>query len=291
VVAAVRRTRAGDSVPGELPGVAWWLTLVLFGLAVISSVGGAFFEHSLYAADRPYWTAQVFAQDAAILGLIAPLLLGSAIRARRGSRRATLVWLGTCVFLLYVYACYGFLMHLGPLFLVHCAAFGAAFYAVATGLLALDGAAVRAWYPARARLAPTIAYLACVGGAMTAFWLITGISASVTATLPDYAVQSGFATSPFHVLDLGIFFPGLVVAAALLRRRSAFGFLLAPVLVVYSTVMTSCLIEQALVLQARGFDGGLEFAPVFAAVFGFGIVVVAHLLRQIPDRPANSVQS
>ena len=252
----------------------FWLTLVFCAAAVVSSLGGVFFERTLYSADTPYWTAQVWGQDLVTLVLLLPVLAASAVGLRRGYAAAMPVWFGLALFLFYVYACYGFTLHFNRMFAVHCAAFGMTVYMLVLAMRGADAEGARDWFGVRTPVWPAVAYLGVVGVAMTAFWLVQLIPATLAARLPDYAVLDGYSTSPIHLLDLGIFFPGFIATAVLLSRRAVIAYVLAPALIVYSVVMTFCLIEQAAVLSSRGFDGGLEFTPVFGGVLAAGLAVL-----------------
>jgi hypothetical protein len=263
---------------------AQWLTGALAALATVSSVGGVFFERRLYARDLPYLTAQVWTQDLAILVLLVPVLLVSYLRVRRGCVPATAAWLGTVVFLTYVYAFYGMTLHFSRMFLVHCLALGAAVHLLAVALLSIDVGRVRDWFGSRTARTPAIAFLTLVPVVFAAVWLVDVIPSEIHDTLPEYAVTNGFISSPVHLLDLGIFFPGLLIAGLLLRRRHPLGFLLAPALLVFAVVMTSCLVEQSLVLTRRGFDEDLALTAAFGAVTAVGATILVRLLRHPRSR-------
>lgn len=256
-----------------------WLTGALAALATVSSIAGVLAERDLYARDLPYLTTQVWTQDLATLVLLVPTLLISFRRAQQGSVPATAVWLGTVVFLTYVYAFYGMTLHFSRLFLVHCLALGTAVYLLAVALPSIDLPRVRNWYGHRARRAPAVAFLTLVPVAFATVWLIDVIPSAIHNTVPAYAVTNGFISSPVHLLDLGIFFPGLFVAGLLLRRQHPLGFLLAPTMLVFAVIMTSCLVEQSLVLTLRDFDEDIVLAAAFGVVTAVGAAVLTGLLR------------
>jgi hypothetical protein len=285
-VVTISRPSATLFVSSEAAAAILRLTFALMAVIAISSLGGVFLERTLYWRDLPYWTTQVFTQDLANLVVVLPLLGLSAVGVRRGSPAAFVVWLGLILFLVYVYACYGFALRFNRMFLVHCLAFGLCVYALTVALRSVDADYVRRRFSGRHTRAAAW-FLVGTGFAMCLFWLAVAIPAVAADTLPDYAIENGYVTSPIHMLDLGIFFPGLIVAGLLLRSGRPYGFVAGPALLVFSVVMTSCLIEQAVALQARGLGSGLEYTIVFGVVFVGSLLALAGSLGRStePETP------
>src|SRR5690242_4418304 len=80
--------------------IAYLLTAIIIPLAFIASLGGLFIS-GLYR-DTPQIVPTMQGQDAVTV-LITPILLVSLLAARRGSTRATLIWIGLLGYVFYTY--------------------------------------------------------------------------------------------------------------------------------------------------------------------------------------------
>jgi peptidoglycan/LPS O-acetylase OafA/YrhL len=81
--------------------VAQTLTALIIVLAAVASAGGLFI-HGLYR-DPADFVPVLQGQDLVTL-LAMPILAGALLMAKRGSERATMVWIGLLAYVLYTYA-------------------------------------------------------------------------------------------------------------------------------------------------------------------------------------------
>src|SRR5918995_7327378 len=85
------------------------------------------------------WAREAFrGGDVVTLALVAPVLMASMILARRGSVRATVVWIGALAYAIYNYAYYVFGASFNDAFLIHIAIFSASILALVLAISRLD---------------------------------------------------------------------------------------------------------------------------------------------------------
>jgi hypothetical protein len=174
--------------------------------------------------------------DLVTLVLIVPALVLSQLSTSRGSDRAQLIWVGMLAYLSCNYAYYLFGVPFSDLFLLHAAVFS-------SSLLALGG-----------------------------IWVYASIRFITTGELPagSALVESNAVVQLGLALDLTVLVPAYALAAVLLWRRAATGYVLATVLLIAGTLhqvsyMVALLFQStAAVPGAVAFD---PFEPVIAALY------------------------
>src|SRR4051812_41748888 len=97
--------------------LVWSVAISL--LAMATSVMGLL-DRSVYGEETKNWATQARGQDVGNLLAVVILLL-SAHRYYRGSRRAGLVWLGTLLYVVYAFIVYSMAVHFNALFLAYVA--------------------------------------------------------------------------------------------------------------------------------------------------------------------------
>ena len=230
---------------------------------------------STYARETATWAAQAIAQDWFDLCVAVPCLAVSTALAARGSRRGQIVLAGTLLFAVYTMTIYCFAVHLNALFLLYCAAFGAALYlliSVSVSLLREDSSASLEGAPRRSAGALLIAIALAFG----ALWLAQLVPSARSGISPRELVESGLFTSPIHVLDLSFILPLHVIAGVALWRRRRFAFVLASALLVFDAVMTGA-IAFLTIVQGATSDG----VPVAIAMSALSIGSIALLVMMV----------
>ncbi len=256
-----------------------WLSAILGLLIAASGMIGIVFEKRIYALNNPYYVAQIIGQDMANLLLLVPMLLVSVFFMRGNSRKAFLVWLGIIIYAFYIFAAYGFSLHYNNLFLVYCYAYGLSFYLLVFALVTSNVQSIQNGFPQHTPRVPVIAFLTVMGSLITAVWLSEPIPSTITGALPTVSVLNGHITSPFHLLDLGLFFPGFFVSAFLLYKKQAWGYLLAPAILVFVVIMCAGPVGQVIVLALRGYKFEWDSMATFAPILVIGSLILVRFLR------------
>jgi hypothetical protein len=224
--------RAGAVSPSMR--VAYLLSAIVVVLATVASVLGLVVD-DLYRGDP--WGVEAFRGGDLVTLLVAmPVLAASIVFARRGSARATAVWIGMLGYCVYDFAFYAYQPVFNDVFLPHLAILALSIQALALALAGVDrttvGEALR-----NDRVARWVgALLVAVGAGQGALWIALIVRNAVTgellADLPADGQHLVFA------LDLTLMMPALVVAGVLLFRRRAVGYLLATAASVLGAVYT-----------------------------------------------------
>ena len=232
-----------------------------------------------YARETAAWSVQGVGQDAANLPVAVALVWSAVVLRGRGSLPALCVWLGSLVYFIYAFAIYAFAVHFGRLFPAYIAVLGLAFFAFAGTLAALDldttGVPLRD-HPSRRGASNA---LIVIGVLFALLWLAEDVPNLLKSTVPPSLAETGLLTNPVHVLDLAFVLPGMIVAGVLLRRQRPLGLLLAPVLLVFSTMIGAAILTLFAVSAARGLPVVLPAACFAGVVTASSGVYAWKLLR------------
>lgn len=259
--------------------LAWLVAL----LAFVASLAGLLVD-DIYAGSAA--TAEMFrAYDLVTAVFVVPSLLVSAFSARRGSAVAAVVAAGLETALAYTYAAYLFGTGFNDLFLLHVGAFTACLGALVMSLVSLDVGVFASRFSPRTRVRTAASMLGALALGLGGMWVCLALDNAITGDVPagsrlvetDTVVRLGMA------LDLALLVPLYAVAAALLWRRAAWGYVLAALAVV------SGLVHQVGYLVAMPFQvaadipGSVSFDPgepfVVLAYFAAGVLLVAGIQR------------
>jgi len=268
--------RRGVSTPALRPALqaAYVLSWLIVVLVVTISILGLTVQ-GLYHDGA--WANEAFrGADLITLAIATPLLIGSLVLARRGSARATAVWIGMLGYVLYNYAFAVFGANFNDAFLLHIAVFSCAVYALACGLAALDviGICEQLRTERWARWAG--GFLVIVGVVQGALWVLLIVRNAITGELlADVPVQGQHVV---FALDLSLMMPALVISGVLLFRRRAAGFLLGTAVAVLGAVYTLNGLAAAWFQSRAGVPGTKAFSPDAVALSVAMVVPAAMLL-------------
>ncbi|MGI5175162.1 hypothetical protein ACQEVZ_02375 [Dactylosporangium sp. CA-152071] len=239
-------------------------------------------SYGLLASD-PYRlsvevTAQGRGQDLLTL-LAVPALVWSAARARAGSLRAHLLWLGIVLYLAYSYVTYAFSVPFNDAFLGYVAVLGLSSYGLLNGLLGIDVDAVAPAFAATPRRV-TAWSLALTGAAFGLLWL-----SDILSAFPGGLPTNRFVydlPNPIHVIDLAWLIPLVMATAVLLWREYPAGPVLAAVLLVKLLTLGLALLSMVVFMLAAG--NGLESSDVPVVVLAVTMTVLATTLLAVGAR-------
>jgi hypothetical protein len=268
--APVLTGRPPRSAGHRAPTAPLWTSWLLGAVLVAATSYGLIVEGAYRSTPtRPELHAILRGQDALTL-LAVPLLLWAAHRARAGSLRAHVVWLGVLLYVPYTYLMYVVVPH-NDAFLLYVAAIGLGFYLLLDGLLRVDAPGLRTAFAAT----PTRAvgwFLVLTGGLFVAMWL-----AMIVPTIPGGIPDGLFVydvPSTVHVMDLAFVLPLLIGTGVGLLRGHVAAPLIAGMLLVKTVTLGLALLAMNLVLAV----GGSGFNPGETALWSVVIAGAAALL-------------
>jgi hypothetical protein len=238
-------------------------------LALLASLAGLLTDG---AYGEPGSTAEMLhGYDLVTLVLVVPALVLSQLQTRCGSDRAQLIWVGMLAYLVYTYAYYLFGTPFNDLFLLHAAVFSSSLFALVL-TVSLDVPGVAARFSPRTPRRIVGVVLALLAAALGGLWIYASVRFITTGeppvgsalVEPDVVVQLGLA------LDLTLLVPAYALAAVLLWRRIATGYVLATVLLIAGTLHQVSYMVALLFQSAAGVPGAVAFdpfEPVIAALY------------------------
>jgi hypothetical protein len=280
-----------------------WLIPLIFGLALFAAGAGLFWPagdgqpyplttfrgepvtinaRGLYVWDTVSSVAQMQANDLITLVLGLPLLAVSTWLAFRGSLRGQLLLSGTLGFFLYTYMSMCFGAAYNQLFLVYVALFSLSLFAFILSLMAFDLKTLPQRFSASLPRRTIAALFVFVSGFLALAWL--GRIAPTLLQGQTPALEN--TTSLFiQAMDLGLIVPACVLAAILLLRRSAWGYLLASVAVLKMVTMGTAVSVMGINMALNGVQDSLVMVGIFVmiTVINFGLAVL--LLRSVMVQP------
>jgi hypothetical protein len=260
------------------------LTVVIVALVTVSSAAGLWIT-GLYR-EPPATEALFRAYDLVALAVAAPALLLATLLARRGSARAQLAWAGMLAYAVYAYAFYVFGTAFNDLFLVHVAIFSLSIFALVFTLANLDVAGHAASFRQRTPVKTVSGLLLLLAIPIGAFWVFFSLRMALTDQLPadTLLVQPLPALHLSYVLDLAVLVPSYVLAAVLLWRRVAWGYVAASVLLV-SGLVHQLSYMTALAFQAQAnVPGATTFDPQEPFIVAAFLIAISLLLANLPRR-------
>lgn len=262
---------AGMGLFYQAPGEAYPLTSFR-GEAV--TING----HGLYFYDTLSSAAQMQANDLIALVVGLPLLALSAWLAFRGSLRGRLLLTGTLGFFLYTYMSMSMLAAYNALFLVYVALFALSLYAFILSMLSFDLADLPRHFSPRLPHGWIAGVLFAIGGFLFLAWMGKIVPPLLQNRLPPL---ENTTTLVIQAMDLTLIAPLAILAGALLLRRSAWGYLLASVVVLKGLTMALAVSTMAVNMALQGVPESLGIMVPFLVLTLLNLVSAVLLLRNI----------
>lgn len=252
---------------------AYWLTIFIAGIATVACAGGIF-SKDLYQ-DSEFIKTAWFGNDIITLSIAIPLLLVALAFARKGSQRAQLVWMGLLGYMVYNYAFYLFGAVFNAFFLLYILLFSMSVYALAIGLFNLDVAGISQRFSSKTPVKALGIYLLLVSLPLGIFELSQCMRSIISGETPQIP-------SLIFALDLSVVVPTTALAAILLWRHQAWGYILGAMMLIKAFTYGMVLSFSTALLAGFRLSGTWDpLMPfyVFVALGGLAgsYVLLSHL--------------
>jgi hypothetical protein len=256
--------------------IAWRLST---GVAVLMAVqaGIGLLIPSVYR-DTGWVTAAWYGNDIVTLIVVVPILAWSLWTARRGSLRAELVWYAVLGYAVYNYAYYLFGTALNAMFPLYAVLFVLPLIGLVLALGNLEPAMVAGSYAPGLARGWIAGYMLLTGIGLTIAWIAQWAAYVFAGTVPSIGVD---AFQLVAAMDLTFMVPWFLIGGVLLLRRAAWGFVVAPIIVMQGAAYTLVLTATSAVAASRGIAGTAEQIPIWAGWTALGALAAWGLLSQV----------
>jgi hypothetical protein len=263
----------------QLPRSVFRMSVALALLIVVASAGGLLID-DLYR-DNLWASSQFRGSDLVRLVVAVPLLIGSILLSRRGSLRATLIWLGLLWTALYDYAFYLFGAAFNRFFLIYVALLVLAIFALLFALARLDVDAISR----RVRMSRFFkwisGYMLVWAGLLGGLWIVQSLGFVFTGQVPQPVIDSGHPTGIVYALDLTLLMPAVVLGAIWLWRQQPWGYIIAVIVNVKAVVYTLALLGMGVFAERVGVVGATDLMPLWAAFSVASLIATIVLLANL----------
>ena len=262
-------------------GLFWQAGDSTFTFTTVRGETVQIYGEGLYRYDTPLIAVGYKLGDVITLALGIPLLIIFLVLYRRGSLKGGLLLAGVLAYFLYTYGSLAIGASYNNFFLIYVILLSASFFGLVSILLSFDVLALPMHFSSRLPRRGISIYLIVTGIILCLVWLVLSIIPALLQgkAPPETAHYTTFITG---AVDLGIIVPALIISGALILRRVPLGYLLAPVLLVFTVILgtglTAAGIAQLLaglvsIGQFIGFTAGFSMLTLFALWF---TVVLFH---------------
>lgn len=276
-------TRTSSSTPSELAprgadvaaGRLAWLTAVL---AFTASLAGLLIDGVYTGAAS---TAAMFrANDLVIAVVLVPVLGTTALLARRGSTRSALALISMLAAVVYTYAYYLFGTGFNDLFLLHVAVFTSGLFALVLNLSGIDVGSVATCFSPRTRVRAVAVLLGLLALGLGGMWISVAVGNALTGKAPagSELVETTAIVHLGMALDLTLLVPLYAVAACLVWRRAAWGYVLAVVSLLAGLVHQIAYLVAMPFQVAADIPGSVSTDPLEPAIVLVYVAATALLL-------------
>jgi hypothetical protein len=251
--------------------VALTLSWIVVALAALAA-GVGLFAPSVYRSETAWVIPQNRGQDLVTLIALA-MLAPTLVRARRGSPRATLVWLGLLGYLAYTYTGAALSYRFNELFPVYVALFACLGAALIAALSGIDAQALQNAFDDQAPCRGVIVFLLIMAAVLCLLWTSQIVPFYTRGTPPPMVTLAQVPTVFVYVLDLGVVVPLALLSAWWLSRRQPWGFVLAGMVLVKAATMGWALLAMTLFAWRAGQDVEFVLSAAWLVLAAVGTVM------------------
>lgn len=212
---------------------------------------------------------QGIAQDYITLFVGVPLLLISLYISRNNSLIGKFLLAGTLGYFLVTYLFYTVMGMYNSMFLVYVTLMSASFYAFVLTLLNIELSSLPSCFNNAAPVKFIGGFLIFNSVAIAMLWLSIIIPPLIDGSIIPVQVEH-YTTLIVQGLDLGILLPAAFLSGLLLIKKNHFGYLLAPVYIVFLSLLMTALTAKVI---AMGLIGANIF-PVIIIIPLFNIISI-----------------
>lgn len=196
---------------------------------------------------------QGIAQDYVTLFLAVPFMLFSLYRTLKGSLRGRFMLAGVLNYVLLTYLFYMNMAMYNQMFLIYVALTGLSFFAFILTLLSFSASTLPAVFNNRIPVKFIGGFLIFNAISIAMLWLSVVVPPLLDKTIIPLSVEH-YTTLNVQAFDLALFLPISFVSGLLLINKNHFGFLMAPVYLVFLSFLMTALIAKIIAMALAGVN-------------------------------------
>jgi hypothetical protein len=254
------------------------LTAVLAALMVVQSGLGLLFQGQY--RDAAWIKATWFGNDWVTLVVAVPLMVVAIVLAARRSIQGLLLWLGMLGYAVYDYAYYVFGVALNVFFPLYVAAIVLSVVALILALSQIDIAVVAASFRPKAPVRMIGGYLAFLGIGLGSVWLMMWAAYAFAGRATPVEPE---AFKLVAALDLSIMTTVLTFGGVLLWRRHGWGYVVAAIAGIQSSLYLLVLSVNSWVAIHRGLADAPGELPVWGSLGALTSTATVLLLTNVQE--------
>lgn len=222
---------------------------------------------------------QGIAQDVVTLLVAVPLLLIASGMAQRGSFRARFVLAGTLAYFVVTYLFYLMMAMYNPLFLAYVVVLSVSVFALALVLAQFEVATLPHRFAVTAPIRGVGVFLIVNALLIGMLWLSIVLPPLFSGAVVPREVEH-YTTLVVQGLDLALLLPLSVLAGWLFLKRRPFGYLLAPIYIVFLSLLMVALAAKIVAMGILGYSV-VPAVVIIPGLMILGIVLATLTLRSV----------
>ena len=216
---------------------------------------------------------QGIAQDYVTLFIAIPALLFALFLARKGTLKSKYLLAGILSYFFLTYLFYMNMAMYNALFLVYIALTGTTFFALILTLLSIEIDKLPTTFNEKTPVKLIGGFLIFTATSIALLWLSILVPPLLDTTIIPLSVEH-YTTLPVQGFDLSLFHPLIFVAGLLLIKKNRFGYLMAPVALIFLSFLMTALIAKIIAMALAGVN-------VVPVVFIIPCITVAAIVCSI----------
>ena len=226
---------------------------------------------------------QGIAQDYVTLLLAIPFLLIAFFRLKTQSLKWKFIFAGILSYIFLTYLFYMNMAMYNSMFLVYIALTGLSFFALILTLLSIETDRLPEIFHKNTPVRFIGGFLIFNAIVITLLWLSMIVPPLLDKTIVPLAVQH-YTTLNVQAFDLSLFLPISFVAGLLLGRKNRFGYLIAPVYLVFLSLLMTALIAKIIAMAMAGVNvfPAIIIIPCIALVaIVCGVILIKNINENV----------
>lgn len=243
--------------------------------AAIASVAGLFIKN--FYTDNEFVQTAWYGNDWVTLLVVVPSLLILLLFSNKNTVRIQLIWMGLLGYLVYNYAFYLFGSAYNAGFIFYIIIFSSSLFAIILGLSSIHtfeisiNSKILRWISG---------YLFLISIMLCLVEVPPIISHILSGKIPDIVVKTNHPTSVVYALDLTLVVPLMILAAILLWKNKAWGYILSAIMLIKGFTYGLVLTAGTILLAQNNIDDPLLPVWIFITVGGLAGSIL--LLKKLP---------